>query len=107
MLKTVHLEGNLLSPYPEKCRHSWSRMKEYMQKLSRRSNHGIFKKVMIVGDPGSGKTSLFKALLKYFKKSTAGYDETGYINTAHCTRSQDPRYAVYAVCVAVGSAIYI
>ena len=89
MLKYVNLEGNPLSLYPERCRNSWSKMKEYLQKLTKRSNDGIFRKVVIVGDRGSEKTSFFTELEKKYFKSTAEYVNKGNINTAQITISDD------------------
>lgn len=89
VLKQVYLDGNPLTLYPDKCKQSWSKMKEFIQVLNRRSIDGIFKKLQIIGDKGSGKTYLSKALQKKYFKSSTEYAETGFINTAQVTIQQD------------------
>ena len=68
-LKQVILEGNPLSIYPERCRTSWAKMKEYLQSIETRAECRNIKKVLIVGEEGVGKSTLLKCLRKKTHKT--------------------------------------
>ena len=82
-LNKVNLDGNPLSIYPERCRTSWPRMKEYLQSIENRAEARNIKKLLIVGEEGVGKSTLLKCLRKKANKtnvaeniSTDGIDIT-------------------------------
>jgi hypothetical protein len=69
-LKQVNLEGNALALYPEKCRTSWLRMKEYLHSIEQRAASRNIKKLLIVGEEAVGKTTLLKCLRKKSNKTS-------------------------------------
>lgn len=71
-LSKVVLDGNPLSLYPERCRTSWPKMREYLLALETRTSSWCRKRLVVVGTERVGKTALVRALKKKNCRTTVG-----------------------------------
>ena len=71
-LSKVVLDGNPLSLYPERCRTSWPKMREYLLSLETRTSSWCRKRLVVVGTERVGKTALVRALKKKNSRTTVG-----------------------------------
>ena len=80
------MTGNPLTVYPDKCKRSWVKMKEFLQDVERDSK-GIYKKLTVVGE-STVRKSLLKALRKRFLKENYSFHSSDSNHSIHTSQAQ-------------------